>query len=612
MGIIAVPPVRLHPTLNPPDSVKLNTASWFAQQQTARVWHSNASVGLTDLSQNQNHAITQGFGIGKQPSQFGSGVYGDVSANPIPALSGYSTPVGSAMLTGASEITMWGVVCFSDLSQSNETDLMRAETYESWANQYAFDLFPSTGVFRPLLTTSGTTGWSTGNDVTVSGLKTGELYLMLTRWQSGQVFETLVQPVGSALAGYLSNTSVPSGTITSNGVVPTNIGGMGYAGVAVQTFPGWIYLAGVVGAYMPDGVVAELLADPFNYVLKPTNDLLPVHISSGSGVALSASSTVILTGTGTVNQAISIIGSGTVVVTGTGNLAQAIALSSNSTVDLTGVGTVAQSIQLESSEVVTVTSTGTLSQLVEMAATSTITVTGVATGTQSNALQATSTVTVTGSGTLQEYVALVGTGNCVVSSSGTVTLNQTIQLSGSGTVTLFGSLNTTKYTVPMFSSTINLGLTEVPNPTGNIHVDRELKKIYSAFQALQIGIDAVNTGISTYTFNASYGQLVSVYNNSGISSAQAAVATSAATAAVGFCSTFAGVNSGSSGIVKTNGVIQGLSGLVQGTIYYLSPTIPGGFTATKPTTAGQIVQVIGVALDSSNLFFNPTLTWTQL
>ena len=295
MGIIAVPPARLHPTLNPPDSVKLNPASWFAQQQTARVWHSNETVGLTDLSQNQNHAITQGYGISKTPSQFGSGVYGDVSANPIPALSGYSTPVGSAMLTGASAITMWGVVCFSDLSQSSETDLIRAETYGSGAYQYAFDFFPSTGVFRPLVTTSGTTGFSTGNDVTVSGLKTGELYLMLTRWQSGQVFETLVQPVGSALSGYLTNTLVPTGTITSNGVVPTNVGGMGYNGAIVYTFPGWIYLAGVVGEYMPDGVVAELLADPFNYVLKPTNDLLPVHIGGGgTGFAQAVSSTLTL------------------------------------------------------------------------------------------------------------------------------------------------------------------------------------------------------------------------------------------------------------------------------------------------------------------------------
>ena len=245
MGIIYTYPGKVRSGFNPTQPVKLNPASWFARQQTARVWHSNSSVGLTDLSQNQNHAITQGYGIGKQPSQFGSGVYGDVGADPLTALSGYSTPVGSAMLTGASEITMWGIVCFSDLSSAQETDLMRAEIFGSGAYQYAFDFFPSAGVFRPLCTTSGTNGWSTGNDVTVSGLKTGELYLMLTRWQSGQVFETLVQPVGSALTGYLSNTLVPSGTISTNGAAPTNIGGMGYNGGATQTFPGWIYLAGM-------------------------------------------------------------------------------------------------------------------------------------------------------------------------------------------------------------------------------------------------------------------------------------------------------------------------------------------------------------------------------
>ena len=298
MGLIAVPSGRLQTAFNPAVPVKLNPASWFAQQQTARVWHSNSSVGLTDLSPNQNHAITQGYGIGKQPSQFGSGVYGDVSANSIPELSGYSTPVGAAMLTGASAITMWGVVCFSDLSQSSETDLMRAEIFGSGSYQYAFDFFPATGVFRPLCTTSGTNGFSTGNDVTVSGLKTGELYLMLTRWQSGQVFETLVQPVGSALAGYLSNTLVPTGTITTNGATPTNIGGIGYNGAIIYTFPGWIYLAGVVGEYMPDGAVAELLRDPFNYTLRPAYRLFPLPTAGGgTGFAQAVSSTLTLGGT---------------------------------------------------------------------------------------------------------------------------------------------------------------------------------------------------------------------------------------------------------------------------------------------------------------------------
>ena len=361
MGIIAVPPARLHPTLNPPDSVKLNPASWFAQQQTARVWHSNLTVGLTDLSQNQNHAITQGFGIGKQPSQFGSGVYGDVGADPIPALSGYSTPVGSAMLTGASAITMWGVVCFSDLTSPSETALIRAETYGSGADQYAFDLFPSTGVFRPLLTTSGTTGWSTGNDVTVSGLKTGELYLMLTRWQSGQVFETLVQQVGSALAGYLTNTLAPTGTIASNGVVPTNIGGMGYTGVGILTFPGWIYLAGVVGEYMPDGVVAELLADPFNYVLKPTNDLLPVHLSGGSGVALAGDSPQEQRATGTVSLSVPVAGISIQKAVGKGIANIGIPLAGDATVRQNTAGDLLISVPLDGNAIQRQLDSGTLS-----------------------------------------------------------------------------------------------------------------------------------------------------------------------------------------------------------------------------------------------------------
>ena len=164
----------------------------------------------------------------------------------------------------------------------------------------------------------------------------------------------------------------------------------------------------------------------------------------------------------------------------------------------------------------------------------------------------------------------------------------------------------------MFSSTINSGLPQNPNPTGNFTTDVEFKKLYSAIQALQIGIDAVNSGIATYTFTASYGQLVNVYDNAGVSSAQLASASTTPLPALGFCSTFSGVTSGYPGIIKCIGVIQGLSGLTPGAIYYLSDVTPGGFIATKPVGAGKIVQAIGVALDAATLYFNPTLMYTQL
>ena len=360
MGIIMVPNRRVPSAFNPSGPVKLNPDSWFAQHASARVWHSNDSIGLTDLSQNQNHAITQGYGISKTGSQFGSGVYGNVAYN-ADVLSGYSTPPGNSMLTGASEVTMWGVVCFNDLSNTDESTLLRTETAGSGAYQYAFDFFPAGGNFRPLLTTSGNTGWTTANDVTPPTVKIGELYLMLTRWRSGNPFQTLVQPIGSALNGYLSTTNAPSGTVISNGVAPTNIGGLGASSANLVTFPGWIYLVGAVGAYAPDSVVQELLKDPFNYLLKPTHSLLSLSISSGSGIALSGESLQIQNAKATASLSVPVAGISIQKAGGKGMANVGIPLSGDATVRQNSAGDLLISVPLNGAAIQRQLESGTLS-----------------------------------------------------------------------------------------------------------------------------------------------------------------------------------------------------------------------------------------------------------
>lgn len=56
--------------------------------------------------------------------------------------------------------------------------------------------------------------------------------------------------------------------------------------------------------------------------------------------------------------------------------------------------------------------------------------------------------------------------------------------------------------------------------------------------------------------------------------------------------------------VDTGTIITGLTGLTQGTTYFLSAT-PGVSTATRPTTATHIVQEIGKALSATELKFDP-------
>lgn len=53
------------------------------------------------------------------------------------------------------------------------------------------------------------------------------------------------------------------------------------------------------------------------------------------------------------------------------------------------------------------------------------------------------------------------------------------------------------------------------------------------------------------------------------------------------------------------------TGLTAGSVYYVSATT-GAITATAPSTTGQQVRVIGYALSTTVLFFNPSQTWIEV
>jgi hypothetical protein len=55
--------------------------------------------------------------------------------------------------------------------------------------------------------------------------------------------------------------------------------------------------------------------------------------------------------------------------------------------------------------------------------------------------------------------------------------------------------------------------------------------------------------------------------------------------------------------VKHNGIMGGYSGLTIGGLVYLSETA-GEVTQTKPTTAGALIQVVGVAVSATEILFN--------
>ena len=65
------------------------------------------------------------------------------------------------------------------------------------------------------------------------------------------------------------------------------------------------------------------------------------------------------------------------------------------------------------------------------------------------------------------------------------------------------------------------------------------------------------------------------------------------------------IGAGASGVAKFEGVNSQLAGLTPGTTYYLSNVTPGGVTNTPPTTAGHLVQKLGIALSATEILFEP-------
>ncbi|WP_257556397.1 DUF2793 domain-containing protein [Sphingobium sp. CFD-2] len=101
----------------------------------------------------------------------------------------------------------------------------------------------------------------------------------------------------------------------------------------------------------------------------------------------------------------------------------------------------------------------------------------------------------------------------------------------------------------------------------------------------------------------SAGQVLNLYTSGGAARIRKANATDSSKPANAF--TLAAISSGASGAIYFAGqIITGLSSLTPGTTYYLDTT-GGALTATPPSSSGNGVQQVGVALSATTLLFNP-------
>lgn len=96
------------------------------------------------------------------------------------------------------------------------------------------------------------------------------------------------------------------------------------------------------------------------------------------------------------------------------------------------------------------------------------------------------------------------------------------------------------------------------------------------------------------------GALVNIYDNAGTANIRPADNTSSSTPANAFAPS--AISSAASGIVVPfHGPISGLSGLTPGTNYFLGTS--GGLTTTAPSTSGDVIQTVGIAITASTFQF---------
>jgi hypothetical protein len=109
-----------------------------------------------------------------------------------------------------------------------------------------------------------------------------------------------------------------------------------------------------------------------------------------------------------------------------------------------------------------------------------------------------------------------------------------------------------------------------------------------------------------------FGDAVSAFLSSGELQVRKANATDNTRPCIGFVTSQDHTSSIGSfcEVTASVGLITGISGMTAGTRYFLS-TSAGLITSTAPVAAGNIEQVVGIALASNRLLVNINMAWVQ-
>ena len=137
---------------------------------------------------------------------------------------------------------------------------------------------------------------------------------------------------------------------------------------------------------------------------------------------------------------------------------------------------------------------------------------------------------------------------------------------------------------------------------------KPLVLVSGGYQQLQSGdtLDAsvTETEVQVWTNddagNHVIGDVVYIDAADGVKKAKADA--SGTTKAIAFAT--ATISNGTTGAYKTSGTLAGLTGLTAGATYYLSAATAGAMTATAPSTLGQYVVRLGIAVSTTEFYID--------
>jgi len=224
----------------------------------------------------------------------------------------------------------------------------------------------------------------------------------------------------------------------------------------------------------------------------------------------------------------------------------------------------------------------------------------IGTGAITNAMLASTSVTL-GDGTTTDQLALGETfaflGDNAQGVRTTVGGNNTLTITvddatatSKGVVQIGTGLTATAGVVSIANTTVTAGSygSATAIPTFTVGADGRLTA------AGTVAIDTAASTITADTTGLAVGDAVYATGTGGVARAQANAA--GAVKVIGFVTSV-----GVTGKVATAGALTGLTGLTAGARYFLSPTVAGAVTTTVPTTEGQFVAPVGIALSATSL-----------